>query len=153
VSAVLSACGRYRYLLTRGEEPRLAFVMLNPSTADETQDDPTIRRCLSFAQREGAKGIEVANLYAMRSTDPRELVRALDPVGPENDEHLRDLTFRHRMILCAWGGMAGPARVRDVLNILSDGFEPLIYCLGKTKHGQPRHPLYLRADTALERFP
>ncbi len=149
-SALISDCGHYRYLLTRGEEPRLAFIMLNPSTADAEDDDPTIRRCMAFAKREGANGIEVANLYALRATNPRALWKAAHPVGPENDRHLRDFAFRHRIIVCAWGANAQAGRASDVMRLLRDGFAPMLMCLGRTKARQPKHPLYLPADAALE---
>src|SRR5262249_14212908 len=88
-AAVISDCGRYRYSLTRrwgdAAEPRALFVMLNPSTADAEQDDPTIRRCIGFAKAWGMGSLEVVNLYALRATDPAALLSAPDPIGPKND--------------------------------------------------------------------
>lgn len=150
LSATISSCGRYRYRLTRGDEPRLAFVMLNPSTADAEQDDPTIRRCLAFAKREGTKGIEVWNLFGLRATNPKELNTAADPYGPENDQHLADLAAsRHRIVVCAWGVGAPSEAVIRALTILQGGFDLMLYCLGHTRDGSPRHPLYLAGDAPL----
>lgn len=148
--------GPYRYLLRRVWGPEgdlLTFVMLNPSTADAQTDDPTIRRCIGFAKREGCGGINVLNLYAYRCTDPAQLPRAPDPVGPENDEYLRRLAeFRGIVerppanIVVAWGTLAGQMRIAQFITIM-DG-TPL-RCLGVTKGGQPRHPLYVRSDQPL----
>ncbi|MGF6870951.1 DUF1643 domain-containing protein [Paraburkholderia sp. MM5477-R1] len=94
MSAIISECGGYRYILTRAADSMCpmktaaVFVMLNPSTADEEQDDPTIRRCRGFARLWDCNGISVANLYALRSTDPAGLWVHPDPVGPDNDAHL-----------------------------------------------------------------
>jgi hypothetical protein len=155
MSAVLSACGRYRYRLQRGDGPRrLAFVMLNPSTADADVDDPTIRRCRAFALREGYNGIDVANLFALRATDPTELSRADDPFGPENAAHLRMVAADHRQgwILCAWGALKSGAeskRLERATAALLGAFGARLVCLGTTKDGSPRHPLYVRGDAAI----
>lgn len=146
-AAVISECGRYRYALTRGCEPRLAFIMLNPSTADADRDDPTIRRCMNFARREGAAGIEVMNLYALRATDPSELWKNEDRIGPENDQHLIDLTHRHRCAVIAWGNNAEPERSESVIELLRENGHGLVLThLGMTKALQPRHPLYVHGD-------
>lgn len=151
MSARISECGQYRYTLTRGDEPRLCFVMLNPSTADATLDDPTIRRCLGFARREGCAGIEVLNLYALRATNPADLWKHADPVGPNNDWELSGAARRYTRMVAAWGANAKPERVKQVRNIL-EGNGISLYHLGLTKAGQPKHPLYLRADAPLEYF-
>ncbi len=106
--AIVSACGRYRYSLTRVWNPalpRIYFVMLNPSTADATQDDPTIRKCRGFASRAGAGSLKVVNLYALRSTDPNALLAAAweDRIGPENDWHMRGAMNRAGRVVFAWG--------------------------------------------------
>jgi len=113
-SAVISPCGLYRYRLSRQwTEPSysLAFVMLNPSTADAEVDDPTIRRCIGFARREGYGGIEVVNLYAFRATSPDDLWKAKDPCGPENEGHLISIARASvgygTPIVCAWGAHGG----------------------------------------------
>src|SRR5437870_4841901 len=118
VSAVISPCGKFRYRLTRqwGEGAALPFVMLNPSTADAEQDDPTIRKCVGFAKRMGYDGIEVVNLYAYRATKPADLKKAGYPRGPENDRHIEAaLVESHaNSVICAWGvnarGCLGPPK-------------------------------------------
>ena len=92
-AAVISHCKRYRYRLARhwGAGSALPFVMLNPSTADADNDDPTIRRCIAFAKREGAGGIVVANLFAFRATSPADMLAAPNPFGPENEGHLTEI--------------------------------------------------------------
>ena len=119
------------------------FVGLNPSTADEARDDPTIRRCVGFARDWGFARLDVVNLYAFRSTDPRALWRAGDPVGPENDLVLAHVLGRADFVLAAWGVHARQERVRDVASILG---RLRLHALGVTNAGAPRHPLYVRAD-------
>jgi hypothetical protein len=146
-SAVLSDDGRYRYRLDRwwGTGPRLVWVMLNPSTADADVDDPTIRRCVAFARRDGYTGITVVNLCAWRATDPQDLVTARsereDIHGPDNDRHLAELVAPDSV--AAWGatgmGLVAAAALHR--------FPPL-RCLGVTKAGWPRHPLYVPSDAA-----
>lgn len=149
MSAIISECGRYRYRLERDEGDVLAtrgpalFIMLNPSTADAAEDDPTIRRCRSFAKSWGCSGIVVANLYALRATDPRELWLHSDPVGPENDRHLQRLAIEHDLVVCAWGANARSDRAATVRDMFSDWGARLM-CLGVTERsGAPRHPLYV----------
>lgn len=152
--AVISECGRYRYALTRetgypGGEGTVLFVMLNPSTADATTDDPTIRRCLGFARQWGYARLAVGNLFALRATDPRELLSsAVDTVGPENDSWLDQLAGGAAETIAAWGAhrAAAPERVRRVLAVVE--FWGSMRCLGQTKTLAPRHPLYLRRDAA-----
>lgn len=142
-TARLSACGRYRYLLTRewAPGPTATFVMLNPSTADAEHDDATIRRCLGFSRAWGCGGLAVVNLYALRSTDPAALWIADDPVGPANDRHLVDAAAcTDGPLVAAWGANARPGRIAAVLAL--PGMDRLT-ALAVTKAGQPRHPLYL----------
>lgn len=156
--AAISECGLYRYHLWRiwdDERPILCFVMLNPSTADAFDDDPTIRRCLGFAKRDGYGGISVRNLFALRSTDPSALLRAVDPVGPDNPKHLlacRNVSLMTRLV-AAWGklpgGKAMRSRAQNSINYVRMN-DP--HCLGRNADGSPRHPLYLRADTKIERW-
>src|ERR1700731_2978902 len=104
--AVISDCGRSRYLLRRTwdhDKPRALFVMLNPSTADAEVDDPTIRSCMRLAKQMGHGSFEVVNLFAWRATDPRELHTASDPVGPENDRVIEAAVNRCDIVICAWG--------------------------------------------------
>ncbi len=151
VGATFSADRRYRYRLWRrwSADPSVAFVMLNPSTADERGDDPTIRRCVAFARRWGFGGVEIVNLFALRASDPRLLGRSNDPVGPANDRHIARVAARATLVVIAWGvwgrlrGRSAKARAR-----LS---RRAPRCLGLTRSGEPRHPLYLRADARLVR--
>lgn len=126
------------------------FVMLNPSDADEYNDDPTIRRCRWFAQREGAPYFDVGNLYGYRATDPRELLVAEDPVGPDNDAVLLDAMRRRARIVVAWGANPAAARRLDAFRRLHvEAGRPPLWCLGRTKGGAPRHPLFVRSDERL----
>jgi hypothetical protein len=141
----------YRYDLTRiweaSDEPRfINFVMLNPSTADASEDDPTIRRCITYARRWGYGGLAVTNLFALRATDPRALLTDPDPVGPENDVYLGYWAVTASLVVCAWGSHAMAARrAVAVLDLLrSAGATP--HALKLTGSGMPGHPLYLRAD-------
>lgn len=146
-TAAISPDGLYRYTLNRiwGRADRLLpWIMLNPSTADAEIDDPTIRRCITFTRDWGFDGITIANLYALRSTDPKRLWVAADPVGPRNDGILRELFAaalrRGLPVIAAWGANAKPERVAAVRAMAAPG---QLYHLGLTKDGQPRHPLYL----------
>ena len=143
-TASLSRDGRYRYTLSRvwdATAPLVLFVGLNPSTADHRQDDPTIRRCVRFASDWGFGGLLVANLFALRSSSPRALDHAVDPVGRYNDRWLRRLSSQAALTVAAWGGYGTRlGRDRIVQRLLR---EPC--CLGLTMNGHPRHPLYVRA--------
>lgn len=152
--ALISGCGNYRYWLSRtfkntiGLKGPALFVMLNPSTADASLDDPTIRRCLGFAKSWGCLGLTVANLYAYRATKPSRLWEIDDPEGPQNDEWILRLMRDHTHIVGAWGVNAKPERV-ERFKKLADDANVRIWCLGTTKNGSPRHPLYIRADQPL----
>ncbi|WP_246026744.1 DUF1643 domain-containing protein [Paracoccus luteus] len=143
--ALFSDCERYRYSLTRVWDaalPRLAWVMLNPSTADERRNDPTIARCEARTRTMGCGAYRIVNLYAFRATYPRDLRTAADPVGPANDTALRDAAVWARRVVCGWGMHAQPDRARGALALFRRaGAEPLH--LGLTRAGQPRHPLHL----------
>lgn len=151
--ARLSACGTYRYTLGRRwtQDPSqgaAVFVMLNPSTADAEKDDPTIVRCRNFAKALGCGALHVVNLYAYRATKPADLWRCADPIGPENDEVLRE-TFKaaareDRPVIAAWGANAEPRRA-EFVGVLANAAGVTLTALGVTKAGQPRHPLYLPA--------
>lgn len=150
-TAVMDRSRTYRYLLTRIWDTSTApmvWIMLNPSTADALSDDPTIRRCLSFARREKCGGIVVVNLFGLRSTDPRALRDHADPVGPHNDVFLRHAAALGPVV-AAWGaGGAMGDRAETVTRALTDAGVPL-KALGVTSTGQPRHPLYLPGNTVL----
>lgn len=146
--AVLSPCGTYRYTLERRWAPglALAWVMLNPSTADADVDDPTIRRVIRFTHDAGWPAAVVLNLYALRATDPTDLDSHPDPVGPANPYYLN--SYAHEVVVCAWGARSkARARAFTVLNRHLANAELL--CLGTTKDGAPRHPLYVSAATQL----
>jgi hypothetical protein len=157
-AAVLSACGRYRYRLERWWDNGypLHVVMLNPSTADAALDDPTIRRCVRFAKRDGYAGLVVLNLYAWRATRPLDMFAAPDPVGPDNDHHLElaraavNGSPAGAYMLAAWGAHARPDRVAVVRRLLASVD---LRCLGTTKEGHPRHPLYVRGTAPARPWP
>jgi hypothetical protein len=124
------------------------FVMLNPSTAGDTANDPTVRRCMSFASGFGCGGLVIGNLFGLRATDPLEMMKHVDPVGRDNDYWL--LTLRQQSAICvaAWGARGGFLnRDRAVSTLLGD-----MMCLGLTKAGLPRHPLYLSRRTELQPY-
>jgi hypothetical protein len=150
-SAAFSPCRIYRYALSRvwdSNLPTVLFVGLNPSTADERNDDPTIRRCIGFARRWNLGGLVMVNLFAFRSTRPSILLAAADPVGPANDMHILAAARTAERIVLAWGTCgAHLGRDRTVLAMLPDAD-----CLGTTKHGHPKHPLYLKGNTRLRPF-
>ena len=160
--AVLSRCDKYRYHLLREWDatlPRALFVMLNPSMADALLDDPTIRRCLGFARSWGKGGIGVVNLFGLRATDPDALWdHSIDCVeelanGYHAHEALtRTLATPGGVIVAAWGAhpRAEHSIVQDFLRSVPTGTR--VMCLGKTRGGAPKHPLYLAATTALETF-
>jgi hypothetical protein len=159
-SARLSECGTWRYYLARHWAPKgeaLAFVMLNPSTADATVDDPTIRRCIGFARRDGYAGLVVVNLFALRSTDPAALGQVLEQraVGPDNDAYLSMLLAervrRGLPTVAAWGAHPGIEKRIQHVRALVPGID--WRCLGTTKAGAPRHPLYVRGDQPLAPLP
>jgi hypothetical protein len=159
--AVISPCGTYRYTLGRHipgdsliHKPCL-FVMLNPSKADATKDDPTIRRCIGFAKREGCTQLTVVNLFAYPATDPVDLDMAYmletDVYGPENNHHIDRELRRHNagrghLIIAAWGGHPMAMRARATRAKLRDAGA---MCLGMTRGGEPRHPVRLWYDTPL----
>ena len=146
--ALLSPCGLYRYSLTRRWDdalPRVCWVMLNPSKADAVDDDPTITRCLGFARSWGFGSLAVVNLFAWRSTRPKELRKARDPVGPDNDVHLLRHAKDAALAVVAWGAHETFGRALQVLDMLAVN-DVKLFCLELTKNGFPRHPLFCRAD-------
>jgi len=144
MGAEFSPCRRYRYRLWRTwGDPRelLLLVMLNPSTADASADDPTIRRCIAFAKRWKHGALEVVNLFAWRSTDPDELLDVPDPVGPGNDEVVLAAARGARRVIAAWGAhRAAQERAPTVLRLLA-GAGVVAYHLGLNEDGSPKHPL------------
>lgn len=157
--ATLSDCGRFRYHLSRTWAPEkgsLCFVMLNPSTADAETDDPTIRKCIGFAERLGYGAIDVVNLYAFRATKPADLKKAGYPVGEKNDSWIQVAalaTFKTGgETVCAWGQNASKlSRPADVIKLLRDcEVEPKV--LARCADGTPSHPLMLAYTCTLQRY-
>ncbi len=165
--ARISKDGRYRYRLWRewrgthdvnnwrwfdryheyGEPKPCVFIMLNPSTADGNTDDPTIRRCVAFAKSWNYERLVVVNLFAYRATNPRELLALNDiddPVGPDNYSSIEDITAKAGITICAWGTNGSHLGQDETVRGWIVG---KTHSLGLTKHGYPRHPLYLPADT------
>ena len=140
-TAKLDDSGRYRYTLGRewAPGPHVLWVMLNPSTADADQDDPTIRRCIAFSRAWGYGSLVVVNLFALRSTKPIALYHSSDRVGPDNDVHIADAATTAALVVCAWGNHGAlQGRAVDVRRLL-----PRPHYLRLTGKGQPEHPLYL----------
>ncbi|TGD44567.1 DUF1643 domain-containing protein [Pseudotabrizicola sediminis] len=146
--AVYSPCERYRYLLTRVWDragARALFVMLNPSTATEVQNDPTVERCERRARALGFGGFRVVNIFAFRATDPRVMRAAPDPVGPGNDAAILSsvLDWQAERVVCAWGGHGVYLGRGDAVAQLLRGTGQPLWHLGLTAAGQPKHPLYI----------
>ena len=157
-SASFSPDRRYRYWLESelddGGHGVCMFLMLNPSTADETKSDPTVTRCKGFAREWGYGSLWVCNIFALRSTKPSALIESQDPTGPQNDRHILDYAREADRIMCAWGNHGlHRGRGERVLRMLDDdGLSGRMRHLGMTKRDQPRHPLYLKASTRPVRF-
>ncbi|PIN87221.1 hypothetical protein COV19_00790 [Candidatus Woesearchaeota archaeon CG10_big_fil_rev_8_21_14_0_10_44_13] len=150
--AFISKCGKYRYWLYRRWDKNkgcCSFIMLNPSTADASKDDPTIRRCIGYAKRLGYGSMYILNLFALRATDKKELKTADDPVGACNDRYMRKMLKNAKVIIAAWGSYGRyMGRSEKVLNMLRERRHE-VYCLKMGKSGEPCHPLYLRNDARL----
>lgn len=157
--AVFSRCMRYRYVLTRRwsfdtggvyfPPTLIAFIGLNPSTATEFEDDPTIRRLIQFAKREEVDGMIMLNLFAFRATDPRVMREQIEPEGMENRDHIVNVCRAVRRVVCCWGSHGNH---RDQGNEILELLRRVMVspsAFGLTKCGQPLHPLYLAADTPL----
>lgn len=145
-TAIYSDCERYRYALTRvwdEAKPRLLFIMLNPSKATERANDPTVERCERRARVLGYGAMRVMNIFAWRETDPKKLRRATDPVGPENDALLlAGLAWADRVI-AGWGVHGEHVGRGPEVEALLRGAGADLCCLGLSKAGHPRHPLYI----------
>jgi hypothetical protein len=158
--AILSECGRYRYELGRlipglDRGRVLLFVMLNPSTADGEKDDPTVRRCIGFARREGCGTLLIVNLFAWRATLPSELVKAGPlAVGERNQDHVISAMQRAHIVIAGWGASGVPTteQVQAVWDAARITHKRLS-CLGVTGAGHPRHPLYLPGDAPVREWP
>ncbi len=142
--AVFSPDRVHRYALYRtwGSGPTVLFIMLNPSTADETLNDPTVRRCIVYARRWGFGGLRVANIFAFRATKPADMKSAVDPIGPDNDQWICRLHQESEITIAAWGKDGAFLNREEQVKVLL----PNLYCLKLTNQGRPCHPLYLRGD-------
>ena len=153
--AVISECGKYRYLLRRTwdfSKPRALLVMLNPSTADARTDDATIRSCVRLLSGLGYGSMEVVNVFAYRATDPEELAKAADPIGPKNADILDSAIGRCDVVIFAWGAHPMAEERGRLIRSTVKTYRPATYCFGKTKKGAPKHPLYIKSGTQLETF-
>jgi hypothetical protein len=148
---VFSPFRLYRYVLYREWDPTLetiAFIGLNPSTADETQDDPTIRRCIGFAKKWGYGSILVGNIFALRSTDPKKLYKSDNPVGYRNDYWLGEIYKYAKTTVACWGTHGAlNRRHNDVKQKLG-----VMHVFGFTKEGFPKHPLYLSSKAKIHEW-
>ena len=146
-SAEFSQCRIYCYNLWRkwdeNNHKYVMFIGLNPSTADEIQDDPTIRRCIQYSKDWGYGALCMTNLFAFRATQPKDMMAAIDPIGPMNDAHLLNLSKNAGIVVAAWGKEDGKFNERDkqVLGLVQN-----LHCLKLNKDGSPAHPLYLKKD-------
>ncbi len=170
-SAEFSKCGLYRYTLGRwwsgiyGAKDFVNVIGLNPSTADLSHEDPTVRRMILFAKSWGYAGLMVTNIFAYRSTDPQKLYAELSGtmlgrgymvpeyiIGPDNNEYIQKVAKQAALVVCAWG-VHGKLldRGKQVIDMLTAS-EIELYCLGVTKENFPKHPLYVKGDTQPRRF-
>ncbi|SMX46263.1 DUF1643 domain-containing protein [Actibacterium lipolyticum] len=154
-TAVYSDCERYRYTLTRIWEPegrKALFIMLNPSTATEVQNDPTVERCERRARALGFGGFRVTNIFAWRDTDPKKMRAAADPVGPENDTAILESCPWADQVICAWGAHGEHLGRGEKMEALLRGTDLPLFHLGLTKAGHPKHPLYIAYTQQPERW-
>lgn len=145
--AAFSECRRYRYRLWRtwdAAKPTITFCMLNPSTADDVKNDPTVERCERRAREWGYGRLFVVNLFAWRSTDPKGMLAAADPVGPDNYDAITDAICGSRMFVCAWGAHGKWLGMGDLLlRRIAEFYPGRAYALKINRDGTPAHPLYL----------
>ena len=149
--AIIDSTGKYRYMLKRqwatDRNNFVNFVMLNPSRADDKEDDPTVNACISFCKKWGYDGFYVTNLFALRTPDPKVLkASSLPIIGDENDFHIKKWAICSKKTIIAWGDHgAFRRRNKEVLNILLK--IKTLHCVGTTKSGNPKHPLYVNRST------
>lgn len=149
--AILSEDRQYRYVLSRiwdEDKPIVMFIGLNPSTADECEDDPTIRKCIKYAQKWGYGGLYMLNLFAYRTPNPKILWDIKNPIGNKNDDYVKEYSNKCDKIICAWGNDGDfMQRGKSVLQLAVNA-----YYLKLNKSGQPSHPLYLKSDLIPQKF-
>jgi hypothetical protein len=143
-----SRCHRYRYYLSHrwSDGERCVFIGLNPSTATSKEDDATVRKCASFALSWGYSGFELINLFALRSRDPSELIRHPEPIGPTNNRWIKRILSDDKLLVACWGNGGALFQRGEFVR----GMHGHLHCLGTTKSGQPKHPLYLPLITPLQ---
>jgi len=150
-NATFSDCRKYRYALSRtwnGKKKAILFIGLNPSTADEKIDDPTIRRCINYAKNWGYGSLLMVNLFAYRATMSSELKNVKNPIGNDNDLHIIELSKKADLAVAAWGNEGFFLnRDKEIKKIL-----PNLMCLKINKSGQPAHPLYQKKDLKLIKY-
>lgn len=161
-TATISECGQYRYRLTRtwgSSLQQLIWCMLNPSTADAEKDDATIRKCIGFTKRKFPEhgGIIVVNLFGFRATNPKALLTAYDPVGPDNRFAVSEAMLSGTTVV-AWGGSVPgigetPQAIKQIRSIATTHQRDNVFCFGRTLYGEPRHPLMLAYKTHLQVWP
>ncbi len=150
-NAIFSDCRKYRYALSRtwnGKKKTILFIGLNPSTADEKIDDPTIRRCIHYAQNWGYGSLLMVNLFAYRATLPSELKNVKNPIGNDNDLHILELSKKADLAVAAWGNEGTLLNRDKVVKKLI----PNLMCLKINKSSQPTHPLYQKKDLKLIKY-
>ena len=155
-AAVFDPSRRYRYALKRtwdDSKELVLFVMLNPSDADEEEDDRTIKKCIGFAKRWGYGGLMAGNLFALVSTDPKGLFEELDPVGPDNDYHLRRLAEEYNNVVVAWGNSAKRFRLfQERQRTVQELLRGRMQCLGENDDRTPKHPGRLGYEISLRPY-
>lgn len=153
--AEISHCKQYRYSLWRIWEltkPSAVFIGLNPSTADASHDDPTIKKCVKYAKRWQCGGLVMLNLYAFRATNPADMLAADDPIGPSNNDTLVRVIrqcIESGVVVASWGNHAAKERVDDFRSLIGKELSSRLSCLQQNKTGAPKHPLYCRDDQTL----
>ena len=155
--ATISTCDLYRYNLTRkwnNEGNNLvSFIGLNPSTADASQDDPTLTRCINFSKALGFDGLILVNLFAYRSTSPKLMMEYDEPIGEENNTYIIDAISKTNKTILCWGNHGSyKSRDKELLELIKS-YKESYYCFGLTKKNQPKHPLYLSKTTCLSSYP
>lgn len=149
--ARFSADGLYRYSLFKSLHPvtdhdkTMLWIMLNPSTATHEKDDPTVRKCQIMSFSRGFYAVTIANLFALRSTDPKGIMEVDDPIGPENMDSLELMIKQHASIVVAWGSFRHPLSSKMIQHVraCSNRFRRRLNCLKVNKDGNPKHPLYV----------
>ena len=152
-TAILSDDRKHRYSLDRiwdNEKPFVLFIGLNPSTANEKNDDPTIRRCMSFSKDWGYGGIRMVNLFSIRATDPKVMLNYDQPTDDNNDFYLLNSAACSGVIVCAWGNYGSHLGRDQKVKELLTGYR--LMCFDITKKGQPKHPLYIKSDKKLIQY-